>query len=229
MTVTTEAAPLHDRAKRLLGYAYQGALGDLYRGLVFTDSGKARLSHIAGFLEGLSLAGKQELAEKMTLELDGHLHHLSQYGGDIEAPVDDGEYGAVAKYGAYRVVLGDDGTFGGFSLMWYRAISPKDMRRIMDDNPMIDTPEHRESWSAWKQRLGEKFNIRKDLEQWVCYDQYPDRELPYEGAKRMESTYIQYRYSFNGGLLFHGFGHDPGAVCLDRVVNGSQRFWSTHT
>lgn len=128
-------APLPKGVERLLGYDYQGSLGEHYRGLHFTDSGKARLSHTAGFLQGLSMSGKRECAITLATELDGLLSHLASYGGEIECPMDEGTYGAVAKFPSYKVVLGDDGTFGGFSLMWYRCVTPKAYMSLMEETP----------------------------------------------------------------------------------------------
>lgn len=96
-------------------------------GVRFTDSGKARISQIFGWIVGLS-ANEQTLpfAEQAAEDIASRLDWLAQYGGEVE----DGHRGNKPKY---LVQLHDDGTFGGFSVLWFVARTPEEQEGIAED------------------------------------------------------------------------------------------------
>jgi len=122
-TITqTSPAPV-EPLKPWLNAAY-GRITSLtgkYPNLQFRESGEARANQIAGWLAGLVHGGRRDLAEKVAADITAQFEYLNGYGGDIQdLTYQDGT--PVLKVPRYIVELGDDGTFGGFALRWYRAV-----------------------------------------------------------------------------------------------------------
>ena len=97
--------------------------------LAFEESGLTRLAGIAGWVLGLAQGGKRELAESLAEDICNQLMYLNEYGGIVEG---------TKRIPRFRVVLSDDGTFGGFSLMWYSVTESdegvrKDLERQAGD------------------------------------------------------------------------------------------------
>ncbi len=214
-----------DWAQRLC-YRY---VGTGYGNLTFDEGGKARFGQIVGWLTGLAMAGKAKEAGALALDFRQTLDRLNGYTRQEEYPVyqsgsnPDAEIGRI-KVGRYKVVLGDDGTFGGFRLAWYRAIpSCTVVRETQVANPTIgkdaDEPHHvwTDALDAMKARMG----IRKDLE---GYAYFRPNWLK-EGETGSICEIVHYGYDFNGGLLYHG----PGAGETFAVTLGDVRAWSVHT
>lgn len=201
-TVTEEAKPQLPR----LDKSYT-VLHEQWGNLHFTDRGASRLHHMAGFILGAKACGKDDVAEGLAADLCQQLDWLNRYGGDAEFAMEDG---GTLTCPAYRVILSDDGTFGGFGVLWHSVVHPEKVREAKQAMPWGDEP-HKE----WMKRLSEAHQWRTELELWRCYKTSSDQ---------MERAYVQYRYSFNGGLLFQGFGFDPTAVVI-----GKCKYWSIHT
>src|SRR6185295_4579057 len=104
--------------------SYVETAAESWRNLYFTNSGMSRLGHCCGFFRGLLAAGKPEIAEWLAGDLDCSLTNLNEFGG--ETPLDEKNAGPDITVPAYRVILYDDGTFGGFSLLWHRFVSNHD-------------------------------------------------------------------------------------------------------
>lgn len=193
MSTTTESTtPCLDK---LTNSSYVSGLPEKWRNLHFSQSGHARLAHIVGFLEGLKACDKADLAESLAKDLCDHLSRLNDYGGKTE--VDEREYPR------YRVVLHDDGTFGGFSIGWCHIVTPDALQRLLEKHPKNDGED---GWDHL-QRVKKAVNCNSELKLW-----------------HSKHGYLEYAYSFNGGLLFHGFGCNPMAVTLGKV-----KYWSIHT
>lgn len=223
MSTATEEAPAA-KASEALGkllksdYCIQQ---EMWSNIHFTDRGMARLQHTIGFLKGLTMCDKTDLAEELATDLCDKLTWLNGYGGIDECPPDSERPDAgMVKMPTYRVVLCDDGTFGGFGVLWYRRIAPQTWRQHMNANPCAAD----EAWNWWQDRLNEKAKVRKEL----TINRYYYPIINGVEAERMEMQTIRYAYSMNGGLLFHGFGNQTLAVSLDAAM-GKKVWWSIHT
>ena len=146
-------------------------------GLMFTDTGRMRLAHVMGWIRGISLTNP-ERAEYYARELYERLDYLAGYGGDIEDPEpwENGD-AFTSTVPRYKVVLGDDGTFNGFTIGWYLVVP--DITQLSADT----------------------------VERWVLRNEHLSggccaTETRY--GPGYESRVYHYQYSMNGGLLYHG-------------------------
>jgi hypothetical protein len=142
-----------------------------------TEAGMGRLGLITGYLLGLCQGPQKEAAEKLLVELDSLLSYLGGYGGDLEF-----EYGGETRSApAFKAVLGDDlWGIGSFTISWFRAIEPSKYAAMR-----AEYPEEMEYWQV-EDAIQEKLNLNKELREW--------------GG----GVYVNYGYSFNGGLILHG-------------------------
>lgn len=151
---------------------------------------------IAGWLVGLNCAGQREMAEKIAEDINAQLAYLNGYGGMVESEFEDGS--PVPNVPRYMIQLGDDGTFGGFTVGWYRAIRDSSLPDGDSDGML------RNRWGSFV-----------DHQRWSPQT---------EGVLREVVRFV-YRFSMNGGLLYHG----PGGGETFSVTVGTPRFWSIHT
>jgi len=165
-------------------------------GLSFEESGAARLANIAGFLKGLctvaelsplealaatgsEAVGPRELALHLAVSLDEKLSYLASYGGEREFEVEaaaEGREAQVVKAPGYKVVLYDDGTFGGFGILWHRPYTTAQVHaaaREVDEESYqgktasgeeLDSDESSRRWSAALDKAAEKLKLRKELD-----------------------------------------------------------------
>jgi hypothetical protein len=232
--------------------------------LVFSESGKARLAHYAGMIFALKHFGGQgtlleqlartskeigtplDMAAHLAHELDRQLTYLASYGGSTEFPQDEGR-ASVAVPG-FKVALHDDGDYG-FSIMWYKPITTKRVREKAEElqakwkasgehDELLKFSDDSSSalWDMAMKQAALDLRIRKDLEEWRCYDtEYRKaRMAEYEAAHKehteeveqghsfrtcgkcdvpsyylqMERAWFQYGFSHNGGLILHGLHRD---------------------
>lgn len=205
------------------GYASEYTLQSRYGyALVFTPGAVARFASIAGWVTGLKHGGKGNLAASLASDLDERLQQLAAYGRRDEFEVlAEGGQSVVGRVTVPRmkVVLGDDGTFGGFTIAWYSAITSGAVaKRARETSP--DAYNSSDEWCTALDTTRERLRLRRDLDElryykpgWAKEDDYRVSELVY------------YAYAFNGGLLYHGpGGGEVFAVTVDRV-----RGWSVHT
>ena len=227
------------------GYAPQeGTHCREWPGIVFDGKAAAKLGCIAGWLVGLKQAGQEELAYSLAQALTDKLDYLSGYGGEEEiVTMDDSEQTITVP--TYQVVLFDDGTFGGFSIGWYRAISRDRLHAKADqlagsdewDSDMLDKAKRelgirddleqtRYYTPAWmqerRQELTEKHHEHADDD---FYLSCKECNVPaYTTSSSIE--FVNYGFSFNGGLLMHGMGQEVFAV---ELVSKAGPHWSIHT
>jgi len=228
MTTATHTATGVSRINfnRLTASVYMQSMCS-YGRLHFTETGKMRLVHTIAFLEGIHCFDP-ERAYGLADSLCQYLDYLNEYAGMIDSP--EGRTGGPDKtllqFPAYRVVLGDDGGIGSFSIAWYRAIPHKNMMAIAEE--LADAhamARHQKSYAAltseqagpvWEEALGEaraKLKLNAELEQYKCY--FPDWD---KDRKYYSREYVLYGYCHNGGLIYH---HDRDDI--------SKGHWSTHT
>ena len=210
----------------------------LWPGLYFTRSGEGRLMNIAGYIVGLHQCGQEDLANKLAKSLDAKLMYLGSYGGKREFET-SGTPGKVSLP-EWRVFLGDDGTFGGFTVAWYRAIA-FDVLRKQAEEYLPRIKEKYPDWNyddQWRQAFADVRDTNgipsKGSELYKACQDYrtyaPDWVV--KARKRGEkglinSTFhVEYGFSHNGGLILHGMGNDP--FCVD-VSDDKDPHWSVHT
>jgi hypothetical protein len=202
-------------------HGIDGTYQSIWPGLYFTERGVGRLMATAGFIDGLAAAGKVRLAEKLALDLHQRLTYLADYGGkeefvalrgvdgghdDVEAYITENVLGkGMAK--RFAVVLGDDGTFGGFTIAWYRHID--DATRVRALSAGQEDPAY------GRGTLYEVLGSRGI-----------ERPVSVPGQDRVSWVKLHYRYAFNGGLLCHGMGQEVFAV---DISGDAGPHWSIHT
>lgn len=199
METNTETSPAPvDHLKPWLNAAYGrvGSVTSQYRHIVFTAEGEARVMQIAGWLTGLTYACQRAEATKIAEDINGQFEYLNGYGGMVESEFEDGS--PILNVPRYMVQLGDDGTFGGFTVGWYRAIRDSSLPDGDSDGIL------RNRWGSFV-----------DHQRWSPQT---------EGVLREVVRFV-YRFSMNGGLLYHG----PGGGETFSVSIGNPRFWSIHT
>lgn len=198
-----------------------------YGRLHFTESGKMRLVHTIGFLEAIHRFNP-ERAYTLADSFCQYLDYLNEYAGTIDSPEGrtGGPDGALLQFPAYRVVLGDDGGIGSFSIGWFRAIPHKTMMELAEQladahamarhQKLYAALSSEQAESVWTEALGEaraKLKLNAELEEFRCYFPAWDTDRKYYSRE-----YVCYGYCHNGGLIFH---HDR-----DDITKGH---WSTHT
>jgi len=209
-------------------------VGHRWPTLFFEPSGAARLANIAGWLTGLSMGGQTQHAEKLANDICAKLDYLNGFGGNIgPETVVDGlpdylrqipEWRAAwlevmelrpAKLPAYRVVLSDDGTFGGFRLAWYAGMT----------TTQVWAKEAEEDAGDFDNIL-RRLRVRKDLEQYIMRRRPELVRSGMGGEDTYGYVFVHYGYAFNGGLLLHGMGQETFAV---DISDDSGPHWSVHT
>ena len=214
----------------------------LWPGPYFTRTGEGRLMNIAGYIVGLHQSGKEELATKLAESLDAKLTYLGSYGGsrEFETPGTPNK----VSFPEWRVFLGDDGTFGGFTVSWYRVYSMDQVHekaheekdRLAEKYPgwwaeANDDAKWRQALADTRKSLGipdKTSEIHKACQDYRTYTPDWVARARARGEKGLlnDGFYVEYGFSHNGGLLLHGMGHETFAVDLS-ADNGPR--WSIHT
>ena len=99
-----------------------GRHGTRGNALRLTEQGRCRFGQCVGFLQGLLTCGHAS-AEAMCSDFVRQMDYLANYGrGEADEP------------SPYLVQLGDDGTFGGFTVCWLRLREP---HTVVDANASL--------------------------------------------------------------------------------------------
>jgi len=215
-----------------LSYGYLNGLIRHYKdhGVLFTETGKVRLAHIAGHMVGLYHAEQKDIAIKMAESLDSNLRRLCYNNARTELPLDGNvEGGTVVDAPTTKVVLGDDGTFGGFSVGWYRPIAPgvyeakvKEARQIKDKSPDEEFNNVKAEYYSTAELARHMLNITERVDP---HARYSDELTEHKYVADHGSVQIYYRYSHPGGLLYHG----PGGGENFAITLETNALWSIHT
>jgi len=217
------------------GYVSEYFVRDRYGcGLVLGSNALGRFGQIAGWIVGLAHAGKAEFAAKLAEDFDealkGALAGCTPEDMEVLTDHRDVVEGSV-RASRMKLVLTDDGTFGGFGLAYYRAVSNYTRlkaARAHDEQVYsscdIPAEESQRRWDAALEKAGAQLRLRKDLEETRYYTpSWADEETP--SYMRSTGVSVHYGFLYNGGLLYHG----PGAHEVFAVTLGNVRGWSVHT
>ncbi len=177
--------------------------------ITFSETGRHRLCQIAGFLLGLKLCGKEALAQELFKDFYKRVSWLNppekvKYEFTPH-PKEFPDHKVEVEYYPTKVILSDDRSLFGFSVMWYMGITQDRMNELKTEKPARYEALMKGSQTEQERRL---------------YKASP-------GATDYSTYFIYYPYQMNGGLLFHGFGNDPGSILVS--APGQKVWWSTHT
>lgn len=203
---------------------YIHRLSDRWKGyLYFTEEGKARLANNMGYILGMYRGGQEEFAISLANSLFSCLDRLAGSAVDPKKSTITLSTGETFQVPTTKCVVGDDGTWGGFSLAWYTFIHPEDMLKAvrkklgLDDTVFIhiNNPKYTD--------ILKELNV---LERVNPNYVYSEEINSYIYSKEMKETLpIHYKYIYNGGLLYHG----PGGVEVFSVTLENGCLWSVHT
>lgn len=90
----------------------------LRHGIVMSEAAKVRTGQILGWIAGLA-AGDEKLAQALALDFLRALDGLRDFGGCEDVELYDGRVDRVPNY---MIDMHDDGTFGGYSLLFCRRV-----------------------------------------------------------------------------------------------------------
>lgn len=218
------------------GYASEHAIRARYGyALHLSGSALGRFGQVAGWLTGLAHAGKADLAARLADDFDRTLRGALRGCEDTDMNVhrhnkDDAPDGSI-RAPRMKLVLTDDGTFGGFGLAWYRAVSNVERikrARALDEEAYSsgDLPADQAGrrWSVALDAADTALHIRRDIEEVRYYrPAWATDDTP--SYMRSISEIVHYGFAYNGGLLYHG----PGGGEVFAATVGDVRGWSTHT
>lgn len=193
--------------------------------VLFTDAGKMRLAHIVGHALGLHHGGQEETALKLAEAIDARLKQLCYNGAEIEVTI----CGEKVKVPNVKAVLGDDGTFGGFNVSWYRPIAPgrydevqQEARKMKDETPEVEVDKIRVEFYSVQELTHKMLKVTDRVNP---YDTYSDELTQYAYVPGIGSTKVYYTFSHPGGLLYHGPG--GGEVFAINLTDVGP--WGIHT
>ena len=125
---TTEEAGICTKKAVRLSYQHVGAIEASWKpGVVFTQQGLARAQAIYAWITGLLHGGmKPADVETIARDFNNQLLCLAQYGGMTDFNYTYNDQPRSTKVPSYIVEAGDDATFNGFSLLWYRLLDTEE-------------------------------------------------------------------------------------------------------
>jgi hypothetical protein len=205
-TNTPEQQALDFFTNMTIGYAPREGYMSQFHNLWLTASGAAKLASTAGWIAG-------QRSGELALSLYSNLSRLNGRGEMLEISRD--RYGHTlsrpVEFPSQRVMLGDDGTLGGFSVCFCLFVSDEDVQEKAEALYKADESEHKE--------LLPLYEARRELAVQDCLttSRYRSDSL---GCTEIEG---HYRFWMSGGLLLHGYG-EVFAVTLTPHTG-----WSVHT
>lgn len=192
--------------------------------LYFTESGKTRFASIAGYILGMYHMGNREFAETLAESIIENLDRLA--GNTIEITCNtalltsfDSCDDTLTVQGS-KCILSDDGTWGGFSLLWLHPVHPDKYRQTYQKYMLQHEDDH--SFTSPTHQTHEELRIRERVD---ANNRYSEEITQYVWSKKNnQALNVYYAPSYNGGLLYHGPGAgETFAVTLNKCL------WSVHT
>ena len=205
-TNTPEQQALDFFTNMTIGYAPREGYMSQFHNLWLTASGAAKLASTAGWIVG-------QRSEELALSLYSNLSRLNGRGEMLEISRD--RHGTTlsspVEFPSQRVILGDDGTLGGFSVCFCSFVSDEDVKERAE--ALYSTDE-----TSFNGELP-LYEARRELavQDSLTTSRYRHDPL---GCTEIEG---HYRFWMNGGLLLHGYG-EVFAVTLTPHTG-----WSVHT
>jgi hypothetical protein len=198
-TNTPEQQALDFFTNMTVGYAPREGSMSGFRNLWLTASGAAKLASTAGWIVG-------QRSGELALSLYSNLSRLNGRGEMLEISRD--RYGHTlsrpVEFPSQRVMLGDDGTLGGFSVCFCLFVSDEDVQKKVEAMASDEVMVHEHA-------------AKRELAVQDCLTRTDYRN---NGNVKIEG---HYRFWMNGGLLLHGYG-EVFAVTLTPHTG-----WSVHT
>lgn len=228
------------------GYSSRWAFESKYPGVVFTDSGTTRFAMTAGWILGVARVDRP-LGLTLAREFDYAFRNLSSDLTDYEVRSQYrlDEVDGTVKILSQKVIVSDDGTFGGFSLGWYYPLRSNAVReKAIELDPDAYTSEDGRQWYKALDNAKVDLRVRADLQESRSY--WPNNDVVTEevetettseglvetwtkkvhSAVTMSRVFVEYAYAYNGAMIYRG----PGRTAEPFVVNlGSERLWTVHT
>ena len=221
MTTTTKDSAL--TVFEEAAYSHIQHVFDRYKPRVmFTDAAKARMGQIVGYIIAMKQAGNTGFAESLAEAIDTKINQLSPVENVTGFSVGDSQ---VVEVPARKATLHDDGTFNGFSILWYQAV---DINRYQEVYQDIVDANSRLPYTPGEYRVSavdataEKLGIQERVNP---HDTYSDELTHHKYVKGLGSVNIYYTQSHNGGLIYHG----PGAGETFTTNLGGEALWGIHT
>lgn len=229
MSITTEHSA--DRARENIHTYIARAVSKYKRRLYFTETGLARLASIEGYLAALADTG-HELSYMMATDFYAKLDRLAE-SCDAKFVIGSSEITVPSS----KVVLSDDGTKHGFSLLWLYPVNPEAYQTAFEEHRIrinslreahdLSHPKCKECgyqeylYTDTPHQLAVKdWNISENLNPNEKYSE-EFTEYRFVGNQQIK---VYYRYAYNGGLIYHG----PGAG-ENFTVNIGNTYWGIHT
>ena len=213
-----------------LSYGHLNRLFDRWKHRVyFLDGGKARFGAILGYIIGFVHADKMDFAEELAADIDSRMGQLSYAHNDVEIVVEEEKDGEKVKRSVkvpnHKCIVGDDGTWHGFTLLWYRLLRPE----VYDEHfakfqaeIKAERDDGKDVYDTAHQRVVNALQIRERLDTASAYSEELT-EHRYLGGQFKKFYYVP---SHNGGLIYHG----PGAGETFSVnISSDRTLWGIHT
>jgi hypothetical protein len=189
-----------------------------WENIILTEDAQRQLASLAGFIRGMSMVGEQERNDAITLShrFVNRMRYFSSYGGEIEVqPSDGGEAHSDRGWRPipnYKIILGQDWGFGGFSVHWYSLIDP---------DFLAEERRRSEHWDNFAERM-KLLSARKTGHDWQR------KETRWTKGEFCSNSFdFHYRFRTFGGMIYSG----PGK--RDRIEDGfllkPGDGWSVHT
>jgi hypothetical protein len=190
---------------------------------LFTESGFQRLASIAGYIQALRHAEKEELATALLNDWYYQMEWLAGHTTEVKIPTGNDKY-EVVKLPSRKTVLSDDGCLHSFSFVSYFLVAPEryDERLAYHQNELDKQRSVRQFDGAAHQAVVKELNI---LERLNARDPYSNEltETRYCGNRLRQFYYCR---GYNGGLIYHG----PGAgENFSVLISNRPTLWSIHT
>ena len=233
-TAETEKKTVLDEFEQC-AYYYTNRLFDRWkRRVYFTESGRARMGVVLGYILALKHAGQEEFAEKLAKDIDDKITQLSFPHGDmvVEKSVrstigEDGktvETDVSTKVPTRKCIVADDGTWHGFSLLWYRLLDPAAYEEVLNKHRAEIAAEREAGKDVYETAHYRTVKQLKILERVDPNAAYSEELTEYRFLEKGQTKFY-YVPAFNGGLIYHG----PGAGQTFTVNLGGDCLWGIHT
>lgn len=229
-----EKSNLEFMQKRTWSYTAPWEKVDRWPNLTFEGGARAKFGVVCGYVAALADGLKTDLASALADAFCKRIDYLNGYGGQEEITPDDLPLNrGPLHFPHYKIVLHDDGTWGGFGVMAYVGMSNERLHeiatKIQDEQPVMEVvAEGRDEQDRWRAALAkarERLRLKGDLEESRAYRSKHDTE----GRWPFNYAFRHYGFSWNGGLICHGVDRHSGFAAYEPEKVREYNPWSLHT